>query len=412
MAGTGAAPPSGPGEEPDGKPVGIRHGRATVTGERPRGMPLGGKPPGKARGSDDPGVRRPASGAEGAVPRVKEAGQSAPAQSRGRLPSQGRPDRPRVTAGKEDSMRRLLVLGAVAIVGAGCAAQPEPRRSSEGSADPAFPVSVEAANGTVEIPERPERIVSLSPTSTEVLFAIGAGDQVEAVDDASNYPAEAPQTDLSGYEPNVEAIAGYEPDLVVMAEDPGGLEKALEALDLAVLAQPAAQSLGDTYLQIEQLGTTTGHREEAAALISDMQRDIEELVATAPTFQQAPTYYHELDDTYFTVTSDTFIGQVYALVGLENIADAARGAGTGYPQLSAEYILQANPDFIFLSDTKCCGESAETVARRPGWGRIGAVQDGAVVELDDDIASRWGPRVVDFLRAVVEALQRFASGSS
>jgi iron complex transport system substrate-binding protein len=308
-------------------------------------------------------------------------------------------------------MRRLLVLGAVAIVGAGCAAQPEPRRGSEGSADPAFPVSVEAANGTVEIPERPERIVSLSPTSTEMLFAIGAGDQVEAVDDASNYPAEAPQTDLSGYEPNVEAIAGYEPDLVVMAEDPGGLEKALEALDLPVLAQPAAQSLDDTYLQIEQLGTTTGHREEAAALISDMQRDIEELVATAPTFQQAPTYYHELDDTYFTVTSDTFIGQVYALVGLENIADAARGAGTGYPQLSAEYILQANPDFIFLSDTKCCGESAETVARRPGWGRIGAVQDGAVVELDDDIASRWGPRVVDFLRAVVEALQRFASGS-
>jgi iron complex transport system substrate-binding protein len=307
-------------------------------------------------------------------------------------------------------MRRLLVLGAVAIVGAGCAAQPEPPRSSEGSSDPAFPVSVEAANGTVEIPQRPERIVSLSPTSTEMLFAIGAGDQVEAVDDASNYPAEAPQTDLSGYEPNVEAIAGYEPDLVVMAEDPGGLEKALEALDLPVLGQPAGQSLDDTYLQIEQLGTATGHTEEAAALISDMQQDIEELVATAPTFQQAPTYYHELDDTYFTVTSDTFIGQVYALVGLENIADAARGAGTGYPQLSAEYILQANPDLIFLSDTKCCGESAETVARRPGWDRIAAVHDGAVVELDDDIASRWGPRVVDFLRAVVEALQRLASG--
>jgi iron complex transport system substrate-binding protein len=308
-------------------------------------------------------------------------------------------------------MRRLLVLGAVAIVGAGCAAQPEPTRSSEGRADPAFPVSVKAAGGTVGIPERPDRIVSLSPTSTEVLFAIGAGDQVEAVDDASNYPAEAPQTDLSGYEPNVEAIAGYEPDLVVMAEDPGGLEKALEALDLPVLAQPAAQSLEDTYVQIEQLGTATGHTEEAAALISDMQRDIGELVATAPTFHQPPTYYHELDDTYFTVTSDTFIGQVYALVGLENIADAARGAGTGYPQLSAEYILQANPDLIFLSDTKCCGESAETVARRPGWGRIAAVRDGAVVELDDDVASRWGPRVVDFLRAVVEALQRLASGS-
>ena len=309
-------------------------------------------------------------------------------------------------------MRRLLVLAVVALVGGACAAQPEPRRSSAEEADPAFPVSVEAANGTVEIAERPGRIVSLSPTSTEALFAIGAGDQVEAVDDASNHPPEAPQTDLSGFEPNVEAIAGYEPDLVVMAEDPGGLEAALESLDLPVIAQPAARSLDDTYLQIEQLGTATGHAEEAAALISDMRGDIRELVAGAPTFQQAPTYYHELDDTYFTVTSDTFIGQIYALVGLDNIADAARGAGTGYPQLSAEYILQANPDLIFLSDTKCCGESAETVARRPGWDRIAAVQDGGVVELDDDVASRWGPRVVDFLRTVVDALRRFASGSA
>jgi iron complex transport system substrate-binding protein len=245
-----------------------------------------------------------------------------------------------------------------------------------------------------------------------MLFAIGAGDQVEAVDEASNYPPEAPLTDLSGFEPNVEAIAGYEPDLVVMAEDPGGLEKALEGLDLPVISQPAAQSLDDTYLQIEQLGRATGHREDAAAVTSNMRREIEDITATVPTFEQAPTYYHELDETYFTVTSDTFIGQVYALVGLDNVADEARGAGSSYPQLSAEYILQANPDFIFLSDTRCCDQSAETVARRPGWDQIEAVRDGAVVELDDDIASRWGPRVVDFLRTVVEALQQHPPGSA
>jgi iron complex transport system substrate-binding protein len=309
-------------------------------------------------------------------------------------------------------MRRLLVLAAVALVGGACAAQPEPGRSSVEDADPAFPVSVRAANGVVEIAERPEHIVSLSPTSTEMLFAIGAGDQVEAVDEASNYPPEAPQTDLSGFEPNVEAIAGYEPDLVVMAEDPGGLEKALEGLDLPVISQPAAQSLDDTYLQIEQLGRATGHREDAAAVTSNMRREIEDITATVPTFEQAPTYYHELDETYFTVTSDTFIGQVYALVGLDNVADEARGAGSSYPQLSAEYILQANPDFIFLSDTRCCDQSAETVARRPGWDQIEAVRDGAVVELDDDIASRWGPRVVDFLRTVVEALQQHPPGSA
>jgi iron complex transport system substrate-binding protein len=302
-------------------------------------------------------------------------------------------------------MRRLLALSvAVALGAAGCAAEPAPGGGEQGGPDPAFPVTVEAANGPVEVSERPERIVSLSPTSTEMLFAIDAGDQVAAVDDQSTYPPEAPRTDLSGFEPNVEAIAGYEPDLVVMAEDPGGLIAALEGLGLPVISQPAAQDLEDTYGQIEQLGTATGRSEEAAALVAEMEREIGGMAAAVPDFERAPTYYHELDDTFFTVTSDTFIGQIYALVGLENIADAARGATSGYPQLSAEYILDADPDVIFLADTKCCGQSDETVRRRPGWARLTAVRQGAVVELDDDIASRWGPRVVDFLRAVVEAV--------
>jgi iron complex transport system substrate-binding protein len=303
-------------------------------------------------------------------------------------------------------MRRLLALSiAVALGAAGCAEEPAPGGGEQSGTDPAFPVTVGAANGPVEIPERPERIVSLSPTSTEMLFAIDAGDQVEAVDDQSTYPPEAPRTDLSGFEPNVEAIAGYEPDLVVMAEDPGGLIAALEGLGLPVISQPAAQDLEDTYGQIAQLGMATGRSEEAADLVAAMEREIDGMAASAPDFERAPTYYHELDDTFFTVTSDTFIGQVYALVGLENIADAARGAASGYPQLSAEYILEADPDVIFLADTKCCGQSDETVRRRPGWARLSAVRRGAVVELDDDIASRWGPRVVDFLRAVVEAVQ-------
>jgi iron complex transport system substrate-binding protein len=309
-------------------------------------------------------------------------------------------------------MRRLLILAAVATLGGGaCGAPAEPEGRDRPDAGRGFPVSVEAANGTVEIVERPGRIVSLSPTSTEMLFAIGAGPQVVAVDDASTHPPEAPRTDLSGLEPNVEAIAGYEPDLVVMAEDPGGLEASLEGLDLPVISQPAAQTLDDTYLQIEQLGTATGHAEEAGSVISDMRTRIEDIVARAPTFEPTPTYYHELDETYFTVTSDTFIGQVYAMAGLENVADGARGAGTGYPQLSAEYIVQADPDFIFLADTVCCDQSAETVARRPGWDHIAAVQEGAVVELDDDVASRWGPRVVEFLGTVVEALQRHAAAA-
>ncbi|RMH67259.1 MAG: ABC transporter substrate-binding protein, partial [Actinomyces sp.] len=122
------------------------------------------------------------------------------------------------------------------------------------------------------------------------------------------------------------------------------------------------------------------------------------------------TYYHELDDTLYTVTSGTFVGEIYALFGLENVADPADADGSafGYPQLSAEYLVDADPDLIFLADTKCCGQSAATVAARPGWDTLTAVREGHVVELDDDIASRWGPRVVDFARAVAAALDTLA----
>ena len=118
------------------------------------------------------------------------------------------------------------------------------------------------------------------------------------------------------------------------------------------------------------------------------------------------TYYHELDPTYFSATSKTFIGQVYSLLGLKNIADPADADGSGYPQLSAEAIIAANPDMVFLADTKCCQQTAQTVAARPGWNVITAVKDGGVVPLDDDIASRWGPRIVDYLRSVAAAVNQ------
>jgi len=265
---------------------------------------------------------------------------------------------------------------------------------------------VKAANGEVRIERRPGRIVSLSPTATEMLFAIGAGDQVVAVDDNSNYPPQAPMTKLSGYEPNVEAIAKYNPDLVVTSNDPGDLVKSLGALSIPAMLEPAANALDDTYAQIEQLGMATGHVSESARVVASMKSQIQQLVASGPTFDSSLTYYHELDQTYYTATSNTFIGQIYGLLGLRNIGDEAKGAASGYPQLSAEYIIKADPDIILLADTKCCGQSAATVANRPGWDQITAVKTGAVVGLDDDIVSRWGPRVVDFLQVVVQALDR------
>ncbi len=248
----------------------------------------------------------------------------------------------------------------------------------------------------------PQRIISLNPTATEMLFAIGAGDQVVAVDQFSYFPAEAPVTDLSGYTPNLEAIAGYEPDLVVSDSPLDGLD----TIGIANFTVPAATNLDDIYAQIEQLGALTGHLPEAAALVLQMQTDIDAVLATVPDRDAALTYYHELDNTLYSVTSATFIGYVYGLFGLQNIADPvdADGAAFGYPQLNEEFVIDANPDIIFLADTLCCAQDAETVADRPGWDQLRAVQNGHVVELNDDIVSRWGPRIVDFIEVVGSAV--------
>ena len=315
-------------------------------------------------------------------------------------------------------MRHFLhsvpIIAATAVLLAACGGDDGGERAAETpttSAQAAFPVTVEGANGhPLTLDKRPERIVSLSPTATEMLYAIGAGDQVAAVDDQSNFPAEAPRTKLSFFQPNVEAIAGYRPDLVLLSNAEQDVVAGLDRLSIPTLLLPAAQKLDDTYGQIELLGKATGHQAEAAATITGMKSDIEAIVATIPERAEPLTYYHELDDNLFTVTSKTFIGQIYSLVGLQNIADKADKDGTGYPQLSREYLIKADPDFIFLADTKCCGQNARTIAKRTGFANLTAVKEGRVIPLDDDIASRWGPRVVDFLRTVANAVAAAGTG--
>jgi len=218
--------------------------------------------------------------------------------------------------------------------------------------------------------------------------------------------ASAPKTKLSGFQPNIEAIAGYTPDLVIAAEDTGGLVHGIQALNLPILIEPAARNLDDSYLQMAQLGAATGHATEAATLVAKMRSRVGAFVASVAKPARPLRIYHELDNTYYSVTSATFIGQIYKLLGLTNIADAATGAAPDYPQLSAEYIVSSNPDLIVLADTKCCAQDIGTVGSRPGWSGIAAVKSGAVIGVDDDIASRWGPRVIDFMQAVAPRVQQ------
>ena len=250
----------------------------------------------------------------------------------------------------------------------------------------------------------PRRIVSLSPTATESLFAIGAGAQVVAVDDQSDYPKRAPKTSLSGYTPNVEAIAGFQPDLVVLSGDANDVVAGLRRLEIRVLIQPAVKNLPGAYAQIRQLGSVTGHQRKAASVIAGMKRSIKRMLAAAP--KRRLSVYHELTPDFYSATSATFIGRIYKLFGLRNIADAADSTASGYPQLSGEYILSSNPSLIVLADTRCCGQSAATVRARPGWSGIAAVRTGAVVAVDDSVASRWGPRIVQFVRTVGKALSK------
>lgn len=250
----------------------------------------------------------------------------------------------------------------------------------------------------------------MSATATEMLFAIGAGPQVVAVDDQSNFPAEAPKTKLSAYEPSAEAIAGYRPDLVVISDDTKNLKAQLTKLSIPVLVSPAAKVLDDSYREINELGEKTGHASEASKLVDDLRAKVADLTKSLTPRAKPLTYYHELDNTLFSATSTTFIGQVYALAGLRNVADPADKQSGGYPQLSAEYLVKADPDLVFLADTKCCKQTAATFAKRPGFAKLKAVQNGHVVLLDDDIASRWGPRIVDFLAQVIEVVKSIPAG--
>lgn len=276
--------------------------------------------------------------------------------------------------------------------------------ASQSATQPGFPVTVIAANGKVTITKRPTRIVSVSPTATESLFAIGAGRQVVAVDDQSDYPRNAPRTRLSGFTPNAEAIAAYRPDLVIVGFDANRIVASLRRLRIPVLLQPAPRTLPQAYEQIKQLGRATGRAARARSLVAKMRTRIADLVARSTTRARGLSLYHELSPDYYSATSRTFIGSVYRLFGLRNIADAADSSGSGYPQLSGEYVIAQNPNLIVLADTTCCGQTRATVASRPGWDRIRAVRTGGIIQLHDSIASRWGPRVVNFVRAVAAAL--------
>jgi len=314
--------------------------------------------------------------------------------------------------------RRFVGLLAGTLLFAACGADPDtskPATTEPAVAETTAPADTTAAaegDAASEKKMAAERIVSLSATATEMLYALGAEDQIVAVDNFSNYPQAAADfaTKIDAFEPSVEAIAELDPTVVLLTYDPGDLQAQLEKLGIKVWIGAAAATLDDSYAQITELGDLTGKADEASGLVESMKSEIESTITSMELPDAPVSYYYELDNTFYSLTSNTFIGQLMSRFMLQNIADTAE-AGNDYPQLSAESIVSSNPQMIFLADTKCCEQTAETVAARAGWDVIDAVKNGNVVELDDDIASRWGPRVVDLVKVVAEAVTKYVTAA-
>ena len=265
---------------------------------------------------------------------------------------------------------------------------------------------------------KPQCIVSLSPTATETLFAIGAGSQVQAVDKDANYPTSGlPTKRIDALNPSVEAVIGIcktsaahpstKPDLVVISYDANSIKSKLSAVGVKVVEQDAPSNLAGAYAQIELLGRLTGHSKSADTLVASMKSSIAADLHSIPAHPgKVLNAYYELDTSYYSLTSSTFVGSLLKSLGVVNIADSKNTtADAGYPQLSAEYIVSANPNMIFLADTVCCKASSASVAKRAGFSTVSAISHHEVIGLNDDVASRWGPRLVTLMNQLTRAVK-------
>ena len=297
---------------------------------------------------------------------------------------------------------RALPIAMVAIVFASVLASPAQAAATK------YPITVKFGGYTTTIAKKPTKIISLSPSATEILYAVGAGSQILAVDNLSNYPANAPVSEISAFEPSVEAILAKKPDLVLLSIDSTKapqIRNALVKLGIPVLMEKAPATLKDVYAENTLLARVTDRQAGAVKLNASMAKSIKDILAKAKKSSKI-RIFHELDDTYYSVTSNTFIGKVYKDFGAVNIADAAAGAdNSGYPQLSAEYLLKSDPQVIFLADAQY-GVTADSVSKRAGWSQISAVKNKKIVELPADIPSRWGPRLVDFYKLIGASLAK------
>lgn len=302
----------------------------------------------------------------------------------------------------------LLVLVATLVAGCDGGGDEPPAPTTVPTDDPraGFPVTLTSSDGReLTLERRPERMVVLSPGHVETLFAIGAGGQIVAVDQNTDYPPQAAQIELklSGLDPSVEQIVALDPDLIILSYAPEGFVEQLTDLGARVFyddINTEITTVEGVFESIQELGLATGHADEADALVVQLQQRLDAVEQAVAGVTEGPRYYHELDEQLFSIGADTFAGDLYTKLKAENIADPALGP---YPALNQEAIIAGNPEVIVLTDAEF-GQTPEVVAQRPGWNAIDAVINDRVYAIDPDIVSRPGPRVIDALEELASLL--------
>jgi iron complex transport system substrate-binding protein len=253
-----------------------------------------------------------------------------------------------------------------------------------------------------------ERVISLAPSNTELLFAVGAGSQVVGRDPYSDFPAEAAAVADIGdtfVELNTELIISLEPDLVLAAGiTPPEQVAQLEQLGITVFWLGNPTDLEGLYANLETVGLLTGHEQDALGAVDALSARADAVTAAVSGVTEKPTVFYEVDglsdpNAPFTAGTGTFIDLIINLAGGTNAAAAL----TDYAPMSVEELLVQDPDVILLGDS-IYGATVEAVAQRAGWGSLSAVQNGTVYPFDDNLMSRPGPRLIDALEQLAELL--------
>lgn len=302
----------------------------------------------------------------------------------------------------------LAALVLTALLLAACGDDDGTSEAAAGSSDAstsgaAFPRTItDSSNTKVTIPAQPQRIISLSPAATEILFAIGAGDRVEGSDKFSNYPEAALKMAKLDYsKPDPEAALALNPDLVIMATRQEEQVKQFRDLKMTVLYFEEAPTVEGVYDSITLLGQLTGHDDQAAQLVASMRQRVTAMTSKVADVTKGPRVFYELTTDLYTAAPGTFIGSMLSLLKAQNIAT---GAASDFPQLTAEAVIAADPEVILLADAEFQAQNADTVLTRPGWANVSAVKSRRIVGIDDDLASRPGPRIVEAMEIVAKAL--------